>query len=138
MDAEVQADVVKGVYDLANDVAKYQAIPSLYDDLVSEIESGEASKSEMLAAMYFTGGAEQVIPYLVALIWLQTSLLPMSEQTRTQKAIPSPAAEKRTSLKSSCSMVTHPKRPSICISCLNDNPPRSFGCGGFLHSLNPE
>lgn len=66
MDAEVQADVVKGVYDLANDVTKYQAIPSLYDDLVSEIESGEASKSEMLAAMYFTGGAEQVIPYLVA------------------------------------------------------------------------
>lgn len=66
MDAEMQADVVKGVYDLANDVAKYQVIPSLYDDLVSEIESGEASKSEMLAAMYFTGGAEQVIPYLVA------------------------------------------------------------------------
>lgn len=66
MDAEVQADVVKGVYDLANDVAKYQVIPSLYDDLVSEIESGGASKSEMLAAMYFTGGAEQVIPYLVA------------------------------------------------------------------------
>lgn len=66
MDAEVQADVVKGVYDLANDVAKYQVIPSLYDDLVSEIESGEASKSEMLAAMYFTGGTEQVIPYLVA------------------------------------------------------------------------
>lgn len=66
MDAEVQADVVKGVYDLANDVAKYQVIPSLYDDLVSEIESGEASKSEMLAAMYFNGGAEQVIPYLVA------------------------------------------------------------------------
>ena len=66
MDAEVQADVVKGVYDLANDVAKYQVIPSLYDDLVSEIESVGASKSEMLAAMYFTGGAEQVIPYLVA------------------------------------------------------------------------
>jgi len=66
MDAEVQADVVKGVYDLANDVAKYQAIPSLYDELVSDIESGDASKSEMLAAMYFTGGAEQVIPYLVA------------------------------------------------------------------------
>lgn len=66
MDAEVQADVVKGVYDLANDVAKYQVIPSLYDDLVSEIESGDASKSEMLAAMYLTGGAEQVIPYLVA------------------------------------------------------------------------
>lgn len=66
MDAEVQADVVKGVYDIANDVAKYQVIPSLYDDLVSEIESGEASKSEMLAAMYFNGGAEQVIPYLVA------------------------------------------------------------------------
>lgn len=66
MDAEVQADVVKGVYHLANDVAKYQVIPSLYDDLVSEVESGDASKSEMLAAMYFTGGAEQVIPYLVA------------------------------------------------------------------------
>lgn len=66
MDAEMQADVVKGVYDLANDVAKYQVIPSLYDGLVSEIESGDASKSETLAAMYLTGGAEQVIPYLVA------------------------------------------------------------------------
>lgn len=66
MDAEVQADVVKGIYDLANDVAKYQVIPSLYDDLVSEVESGDASKSEMLAAMYLTGGAEQVIPFLVA------------------------------------------------------------------------
>lgn len=66
MDAEVQADVVKGVYDLANDVAKYQVVPSLYDELVSDIESGDASKSEMLAAMYLTGGAEQVIPYLVA------------------------------------------------------------------------
>ena len=65
MDAEVQADVVKGVYDLANDVAKYQVVPSLYDELVSDIESGDASKSEMLAAMYLTGGAEQVIPYLV-------------------------------------------------------------------------
>ena len=66
MDAEMRADVVKGVYDLANDVAKYQVIPSLYDGLVSEIESGDASKSETLAAMYLTGGAEQVIPYLVA------------------------------------------------------------------------
>ena len=66
MDAEVQADVVKGVYDLANDVAKYQVVPSLYDELVSDIESGDASKSEMLAAMYLTGDAEQVIPYLVA------------------------------------------------------------------------
>lgn len=66
MDAEMQADVVNGVYDLANDVAKYQVIPSLYDGLVSEIESGDASKSETLAAMYLTGGAEQVIPYLVA------------------------------------------------------------------------
>lgn len=66
MDAEMQADVVKGVYDLANDVAKYQVIPSLYDGLVSEIESSDASKSETLAAMYLTGGAEQVIPYLVA------------------------------------------------------------------------
>lgn len=66
MDAEMQADVVKGVYDLANDVAKYQVIPSLYDGLVSEIESGDASKSETLAAMYLAGGAEQVIPYLVA------------------------------------------------------------------------
>ena len=65
-DTEVQADVVKGVYDLANDVAKYQVVPSLYDELVSDIESGDASKSEMLAAMYLTGGAEQVIPYLVA------------------------------------------------------------------------
>lgn len=64
-DTEVQADVVKGVYDLANDVAKYQVVPSLYDELVSDIESGDASKSEMLAAMYLTGGAEQVIPYLV-------------------------------------------------------------------------
>lgn len=66
MDAEMQADVVKGVYDLANDVAKYQVILSLYDGLVSEIESGDASKSETLAAMYLTGGAEQVILYLVA------------------------------------------------------------------------
>lgn len=65
-DTEVQADVVKGVYDLANDVSKYQVVPSLYDELVSDIESGDASKSEMLAAMYLTGGAEQVIPYLVA------------------------------------------------------------------------
>lgn len=65
-DTEVQADVVKGVYDLANDVAKYQVVPSLYDELVSDIESGDASKSEMLAAMYLADGAEQVIPYLVA------------------------------------------------------------------------
>lgn len=65
-DTEVQADVVKGVYDLANDVAKYQVVPSLFDELISDIESGDASKSEMLAAMYLTGGAEQVIPYLVA------------------------------------------------------------------------
>lgn len=66
IDTEAQADVVKDVYRLANDVAKYQVVPSLYDELVSEIESGDASKSEMLAAMYLTGGAEQVNPYLVA------------------------------------------------------------------------
>lgn len=66
IDTEAQVDVVKDVYRLANDVAKYQVVPSLYDELVSEIESGDASKSEMLAAMYLTGGAEQVIPYLVA------------------------------------------------------------------------
>ena len=64
-DTEMQADVVKGVYDLANDVAKYQVVPSLYDELVSNIESGDASRSEKLAAMYLTGGTEQVIPYLV-------------------------------------------------------------------------
>lgn len=66
IDTEAQADVVKDVYRLAHDVAKYQVVPSLYDELVSDIESGDASKSEMLAEMYLTGGAEQVIPYLVA------------------------------------------------------------------------
>lgn len=66
MGADVQAEVVSSIYTLANNVAKYEVIPSLYDSLVSEIESGDASKSEVYAAMFLTGGAEQVIPYLVA------------------------------------------------------------------------
>ena len=61
-----QAAVLEGVYSLANTMAKTQVIPQLEEDFQAAVNSGDLTATEAMMQAYLDGGADAVIPYLVA------------------------------------------------------------------------
>lgn len=61
-----QAAVLEGVYSLANTMAKTQVIPQLEEDFQTAVNSGDLTATEAMMQAYLDGGADAVIPYLVA------------------------------------------------------------------------
>lgn len=61
-----QAAVLEGVYSLANTMAKTQVIPQLEEDFQTAVNSGELTATEAMMQACLDGGADAVIPYLVA------------------------------------------------------------------------
>ena len=61
-----QAAVLEGVYSLANTMAKTQVVPQLEEAFQTAVNSGDLTATEAMMQAYLDGGADAVIPYLVA------------------------------------------------------------------------